>query len=169
MSGALQNSSTTNVSRSRGQKHNRSSDPPVRSTNRPIQPQPQNWLARFLHIKPAVKILAFQISKVRARKEIARIWREWRRYGMRDVSVDKVTFRIWARVGEENREFFSFPSFVLFSTTFPCWCSCFLFPPTRCLSLFCLVTISSRVAPSYPYLDILKETFSSSYFSFLAR
>lgn len=74
----------------------------VDGCHRSIQPQPQNWLARFLHIKPASKILCFQVTKQRARREIVSILREWRRYGIRDVVVDKVRGRVWSRVDEKN-------------------------------------------------------------------
>ena len=79
-------------------------------TNRPpraIQPH-QNWLQRFLRVKPATAILSFSIGKVRARKEIAGLLREWRKYGIRDIVVDKETCRIWAKVARVNCPSFSF-------------------------------------------------------------
>lgn len=30
--------------------------------------------------------------------------REWRKYGMRDIVVDKAAGRVWAKVGEKNCE-----------------------------------------------------------------
>ena len=120
MSGALQNSSH-NSSLVRHHHHHKQHDGKNTSVGvvegaakqqpaRPIVPQPQNWLARFLRIKPAVSVVCFQVSKVRARKEVAGVLREWRKYGMRDVVVDKVAGRIWARVDERNCmwDFFSF-------------------------------------------------------------
>ncbi|KAI9817521.1 MAG: hypothetical protein M1827_001131 [Pycnora praestabilis] len=67
---------------------------------RPIQHQ--NWLARFLHIKPAMKLLCFSVGKRRARREIAAILRDWKRYGMRDVSVDKDRNVVFGRVDQMN-------------------------------------------------------------------
>ncbi|KAL9029633.1 MAG: hypothetical protein Q9196_002147 [Gyalolechia fulgens] len=107
MSGALQTRSTTSVGRRHDgpypDRHNKSSlafaPPPVA---REIQPQHQNWLMKFLRIKPAVTVLAFQVSRIRARKEIVNVLREWRKYGMRDIVVDKAAGRVWARVGVKN-------------------------------------------------------------------
>ena len=103
MSGGLMNYSNASFNTRRRRDRAHSGQLPF---HRSIVPQPQNWLARLLHIKPATKIVAFQISTVRARKEITGIFRLWRQHGMRDVVVDKVAGRIWARVSEENREFF---------------------------------------------------------------
>lgn len=76
------------------------------SENRSKQTRPshQNWLARFLRIKPATHIICFQVSKLRARREIASILREWRRYGMSDIQVNKEIAMIWARVNAKNCE-----------------------------------------------------------------
>lgn len=79
---------------------------------RAIQPH-QNWLARFLRVKPAVATMCFQVSKVRARREIASLLREWRKYGIRDIVVDKNMSRIWAKVARNNCAYFAplpFPS-----------------------------------------------------------
>ena len=105
MSGALQNASHNGVLRPNKHGKNHSVDnamvPPSRNP-RLIVPQPQNWLARFLRIKPAINVVCFQVSRVRARKKVAGIFREWRKHGMRDIVVDKVTGRIWARVDVKN-------------------------------------------------------------------
>ena len=105
MSGALQNASHSSVLKPNKHGNNNSGEgnmmPPPRIA-RVIVPQPQNWLARFLRIKPAVNVMCFQVSKVRARKEVAGVCREWRRYGMRDIVVDKAAGRIWARVDAKN-------------------------------------------------------------------
>ena len=102
MSGGLHNGSSSSVVR---RFYGQSLHPP-RSfpTERVIQPAPQNWLARFLHIKPAKKILCFQIGKMHALKEISKLLREWRRYGMKDIVVDKGNARVFARVDAKNRK-----------------------------------------------------------------
>ena len=105
MSGALPNASHN--SSLKPKKHGKSGsadDTTMRPSQiaRVIVPQPQNWLARFLRIKPAVNVMCFQVSKVRARKEVAGVFREWRKYGMRDIVVDKAAGRIWARVDVKN-------------------------------------------------------------------
>ncbi len=101
MAGAL-DGSTRNVPKQKRKKTCTSDDrnlmPPLRDI---IQP-PQNWLSRFLRIKPAVSVMCFQVGKVRARREIAALFREWRKYGMRDIVIDKVAGRIWARVDAKN-------------------------------------------------------------------
>ncbi|KAL8638555.1 MAG: hypothetical protein Q9226_008987 [Calogaya cf. arnoldii] len=106
MSGALQPRSTTSVTHPRDKlqhPNNESSlSMPAPAITREIQPWHQNWLQKFLRIKPAVTVLPFQVSRVRARKEMVSLLREWRKYGMRDVVVDKVAGRVWARVGEKN-------------------------------------------------------------------
>ena len=98
MSGALQSGNTGTVRRRNGAKPDASSmrDPP------PPQPQHQNWLARFLRIKPATAVLCFQLPKIRARREIVGVLKEWRKYGMRDIVVDRDASRIWARVDGKN-------------------------------------------------------------------
>ncbi|KAI4183331.1 MAG: hypothetical protein LQ346_006368 [Caloplaca aetnensis] len=109
MSGALQNKSTTSVSRNHRNQHpypsdtnNKSSVSFAAAPAREIQPQHQNWLMKFLRIKPAVTVIPFQVSRIRARKEVVAVLREWRRYGMRDIVVDKEKGRVWARVGVKN-------------------------------------------------------------------
>lgn len=69
----------------------------------------QNWLARFFHVKPASKVLALNVPKGRAKKEVTKILREWKKYGMEGVRLDKKTKVLKARVGELNCRFkFSF-------------------------------------------------------------
>ena len=109
MSGALQNTSHSGAlkhNNALGKQGSADDDammkPLPSQTARVIVPQPQNWLARLLRIKPAVNVVCFQVSKVRARKEVAGVFREWRKYGMRDIVVDKMAGRIWARVDVKN-------------------------------------------------------------------
>lgn len=105
MSGALQNASRKSVLEPNKHGKNNSVEDIMMSPSqiaRAVVPQPQNWLARFLRIKPAVNVICFQVSKFRARKEVAGVFREWRKYGMRDIVVDKAAGRIWARVDVKN-------------------------------------------------------------------
>ncbi len=111
MSGGLQDSSHASFV-NRGSKISRDDKlMPPSTVPRVIQPQHQNWLARFLRIRPAVDVMCFHVSKVKARKEVANVFREWRKYGMRDIVVDKAAGRIWARVDVKNcmLPFFSDP------------------------------------------------------------
>ncbi|KAI1434803.1 hypothetical protein GGR50DRAFT_660183 [Xylaria sp. CBS 124048] len=68
---------------------------------RNIEPQ-QTWLARLFRVKPATKYLCFSISRRRARQEMVILLKEWRKYGIRDVQVDKERNVIFARVGAKN-------------------------------------------------------------------
>jgi serine/threonine-protein kinase HSL1, negative regulator of Swe1 kinase len=49
----------------------------------------QNWLAKVFRVRPATRIICLQVSKTRARKDIVRILKEWRKYGLRDVVCEK--------------------------------------------------------------------------------
>ncbi|KAI9788844.1 MAG: hypothetical protein M1816_006508 [Peltula sp. TS41687] len=62
----------------------------------------RNWLARILHIKPASQIFCFTTSKVRARREVASVLRDWRRYGLKDIMVNKQRNMISGRVDVQN-------------------------------------------------------------------
>ena len=109
MSGALVNASTQSVfkhGKNGSRDDNLMPPPPVPRT---IQPQHQNWLARFLRIKPAVHVMCFHVSKVRARKEVVNIFKDWRQFGMRDIVVDKAAGRVWARVDVKNCALLPFP------------------------------------------------------------
>ncbi|KAI1823693.1 hypothetical protein F4861DRAFT_509466 [Xylaria intraflava] len=71
------------------------------ATIRNIEPQ-QNWLARLFRVKPATKYLCFSISRRRARQEMVILLKEWRKYGIRDVQVDRGRNIVFARVGQKN-------------------------------------------------------------------
>ena len=75
---------------------------PNNNNNNPLRHRASNWLARILGIKPATHVLCFHLSKFHARREIAAVFREWRRFGMRDVVVDKALCVIRARVDAVN-------------------------------------------------------------------
>jgi len=68
---------------------------------RQIEPQ-RNWLAKLFNIRPAAKLVCFNVSKSRARVEVVRVLKEWRRYGIRDVQTDKARSLIFARVAKRN-------------------------------------------------------------------
>lgn len=71
--------------------------------NSPTSPPPsQNWFMKIFNIKPASKVIALNVSKSRARKEILKILREWKKYGMENVRFDKRSNVIRGRVGELN-------------------------------------------------------------------
>jgi serine/threonine-protein kinase HSL1 (negative regulator of Swe1 kinase) len=66
-----------------------------------------NWLSRFLHIKPANKTLCFHIGRGKVRQDLVRMLRDWQRFGVRDVTFDRKTNNINARVGKNNRKYTS--------------------------------------------------------------
>jgi serine/threonine-protein kinase HSL1 (negative regulator of Swe1 kinase) len=75
-----------------------------------------NWLSRFLHIKPTNKTLCFHIGRGKVRQDLVRLLRDWQRFGIRDVTFDRETNMINARVGKNNRKYtFSSFSNLLFS------------------------------------------------------
>jgi hypothetical protein len=64
-----------------------------------------NWLSRFLHIKPASKSLCFQIGRGKVRQDLVRLLRDWQRFGVRDVSLDRKANSISARIDKSNRKY----------------------------------------------------------------
>lgn len=62
----------------------------------------QNWFARVFQIKPASRVIALNTSKVKGRKEVYKLLREWRDYGMEDVYMDKSNSIVHGRLGEVN-------------------------------------------------------------------
>ncbi|KAJ9666684.1 serine/threonine-protein kinase gin4 [Coniosporium apollinis] len=62
----------------------------------------QNWLSRFLHIKPASRVLCFQVGRGRARTELVRLLRDWKRFGVKDVTFDRRTNVVGASVDKAN-------------------------------------------------------------------
>jgi serine/threonine-protein kinase HSL1, negative regulator of Swe1 kinase len=49
----------------------------------------QNWFAKFFHIKPATRTICLCVSKAKVRREIVKILKEWRKYGLRDVVYER--------------------------------------------------------------------------------
>ncbi|KAF2873203.1 serine/threonine-protein kinase-like protein GIN4 [Massariosphaeria phaeospora] len=62
----------------------------------------QNWLSRFLHIKPANKVLCFQIGRGKVRQDLVYTLRDWQRFGVRDVTYNRNTNVINARIDKNN-------------------------------------------------------------------
>lgn len=83
------------------QERHRSNSDDLRS--RQIAPQ-RSWLAKLFNVKPASKYICFSVSKMRARQEIVAILKEWKRYGIRDVQVDKNRNIVFGRVAVKNCE-----------------------------------------------------------------
>lgn len=65
----------------------------------------QNWFARVFHIKPATRVIALNTARSKGRKEVYRLLREWRKYGMENVHIDKNNNNVvHGQVGEVNRK-----------------------------------------------------------------
>lgn len=62
----------------------------------------QNWLARLFKVKPATSHICMVMSRKRARQEVAMLLREWRKYGIRGVTIDKQRNIVFARVAARN-------------------------------------------------------------------
>ena len=62
----------------------------------------RSWFARFLHIKPASKLLCFSIPRGRARQELVLLLKEWQRHGVRDLEYSRENNSIYARVDKNN-------------------------------------------------------------------
>ncbi|KAL4722328.1 serine/threonine-protein kinase gin4 [Fusarium chlamydosporum] len=87
-------STSTKVSQSRWHESNSG---PVRNIE-----VKQNWLARLFRVKPATDHICMTISRRRARQEVTILLREWRKYGIRDIQVDKQRNIVFARVADKN-------------------------------------------------------------------
>jgi len=83
--------------RPNNKRHSNSSDPEKRQ----IEPQ-QNWLAKLFNVKPAVKLICFSVSDRRARQEIVTVLKDWKRYGIRELQVDKKANRVFGKVAAKN-------------------------------------------------------------------
>ncbi|GIJ90207.1 hypothetical protein Asppvi_009160 [Aspergillus pseudoviridinutans] len=62
----------------------------------------QNWFARVFQIKPASRVVALNTSKLKGRKDVLKLLREWKQFGMEEAHLDKGNGVIRARVGEVN-------------------------------------------------------------------
>ncbi|PVH84933.1 Pkinase-domain-containing protein [Cadophora sp. DSE1049] len=76
-------------------------DQSVDAKARQVAPQ-QSWLAKLFHVKPAFGFLCFTLSQRRTRREITFLLKDWKRYGIRDVQVNKERNIVFARVGAQN-------------------------------------------------------------------
>ncbi|KAK0125028.1 hypothetical protein ONS96_008894 [Cadophora gregata f. sp. sojae] len=76
-------------------------DQSVDAKARQVVPQ-QSWLAKLFHVKAASGFLCFTLSQRRTRREITFLLKDWKRYGIRDVQVNKERNIVFARVGAQN-------------------------------------------------------------------
>lgn len=65
----------------------------------------RSWFMKFLNVKPASRVICFNISPVATRKEIMKLWKEWVKYGLIIIGDDRKALVMRARVGTPNSEF----------------------------------------------------------------
>ncbi|KAL2830220.1 hypothetical protein BDW59DRAFT_177989 [Aspergillus cavernicola] len=61
-----------------------------------------NWFARVFQFKPATRVVVLNTSKIKGRKEVYKMLRDWKQYGIEDIHLDKANSIICGRVGESN-------------------------------------------------------------------
>ncbi|KXL42483.1 hypothetical protein M433DRAFT_59367 [Acidomyces richmondensis BFW] len=92
-----------NVNRSLDSLFSTASPTPSSNDGPPISDGTErSWFARFFNIKPAIKVVCFSIPRGRARQELVILFREWQRYGVRDLQYSRETNTISARVDKQN-------------------------------------------------------------------
>lgn len=74
-----------------------------------------NWISRFLHIKPASATMCLRVGRGKVRQDFVRLLRDWQRFGVQDVSLDRQSNSISARIDKSNRKYKS-----LFRECFVC-------------------------------------------------
>ncbi|KAJ2901919.1 hypothetical protein MKZ38_001271 [Zalerion maritima] len=62
----------------------------------------QSWLAKLFKLDPATRCMCFRVSRRQTRKELTGLLKDWRKYGIRSLEVDKSRSIIFARVGRPN-------------------------------------------------------------------
>ena len=62
----------------------------------------QNWLARLFRVKPATRYVCLTMSRKQARQETVSLLKEWRKYGIKGIQVDKKRNIVFARVAPKN-------------------------------------------------------------------
>ncbi|KAH2193676.1 hypothetical protein KXV70_001050 [Aspergillus fumigatus] len=67
-----------------------------------INGKSHNWFARVFQIKPATRVVALNTSKLKGRKDVLKLLREWKQFGMEEAYLDKANGVIRAKVGEVN-------------------------------------------------------------------
>jgi hypothetical protein len=81
--------------------HNRKRSKQEDLASRQIEPQ-RSWIAKLFNVKPAMSFICFAVSKRKARAEIVRVLKDWKRYGIRGVQVDKDRSIVFGRVAAKN-------------------------------------------------------------------
>ncbi|KAL4883850.1 hypothetical protein BJY04DRAFT_226194 [Aspergillus karnatakaensis] len=80
-----------------------SSPSKLQQTHRPRgKTRSNNWFARVFQFKPATRVVALNTSKLKGRKEVYKMLRDWQQYGIEDIHLDKANSIIYGRVGETN-------------------------------------------------------------------
>lgn len=62
----------------------------------------RNWFRRVLNVKPASRIIYFNVSALQCRKEVLKLYKDWLKHGLLIVEDDRRGLVIRARVGNPN-------------------------------------------------------------------
>ncbi|PYH97684.1 putative serine/threonine protein kinase [Aspergillus ellipticus CBS 707.79] len=78
------------------------------TTEKPLPNRPrhesksQNWFARVFQIKPATRVVALNTSTTKARKDVHKILRDWKKWGLEEVFLDRDRRVVYGSVAEAN-------------------------------------------------------------------
>lgn len=62
----------------------------------------QSWIARIFKVKPLTRYICCSTSRRKAREEICYLFKEWKRYGIRDIVINKGHNMVFAKVMAPN-------------------------------------------------------------------
>lgn len=68
---------------------------------RQVEPQ-QSWLAKLFRVRPACRFICLDVPRKRARIEITTLLKDWRRYGIQDIHVDRQRNIVFGKVAAKN-------------------------------------------------------------------
>lgn len=53
-------------------------------------------------------MICFQVSKIKARQEVTKLLREWKKYGVRNIQIDKHRNIVFGSVAAKNCQSFAY-------------------------------------------------------------
>lgn len=69
----------------------------------------RNWIQKVLNVKPASRIIYFNISAFQCRKEILKLYKDWLKHGLVIVEDDRKGLVLRAKVESPNSRSFLLP------------------------------------------------------------
>jgi hypothetical protein len=70
----------------------------------------RSWIQKVLNVKPASRIINFNISAFQCRREILKLYKDWLKHGLVIVEDDRKGLILRAKVGNQNSESLLFAS-----------------------------------------------------------